>query len=80
MNANLQKSGAKPVDQKYVDTLQSDFEIYYADQHMADNKALIKFVQWIRRNQEREQKTGNTSNPCQPRQVERLFQQHWSTI
>lgn len=56
VNANLQKSGAKPVDQKYVDTLQSDFEIYYADQHMADNKALIKFVQWIRRNQEREQK------------------------
>lgn len=56
VNANLQKSGAKPVDQEYVDTLQSDFELYYADQHMADNKALIKFVQWIRRNQEREQK------------------------
>lgn len=56
VNVNLQKSGALPVDQKYVDTLQSDFEIYYADQHMADNKALIKFVQWIRRNQEREQK------------------------
>lgn len=56
VNVNLQKSGAQPVDQKYVDALQSDFEIYYADQHMADNKALIKFVQWIRRNQEREQK------------------------
>ena len=56
MNVNLQKSGALPVDQKFIDTLQSDFEIYYADQHMADNKALIKFVQWIRRNQEREQK------------------------
>lgn len=64
VNANLQKSGAKPVDQKYVDTLQSDFEIYYADQHMADNKALIKFVQWIRRNQEREQKQATPQTPA----------------
>lgn len=64
VNVNLQKSGALPVDQKFIDTLQSDFEIYYADQHMADNKALIKFVQWIRRNQEREQKQATPQTPA----------------
>lgn len=64
VNVNLQKSGALPVDQKFIDTLQSDFEIYYADQHMADNKALIKFVQWIRRNQEREQKQATAQTPA----------------
>ena len=52
MNVNLQKAGKKPVDQKYVDELQSQFELYYADQHMTDNKALVKFVQWIMRNQD----------------------------
>lgn len=52
VNANLLKSGRRPVDQKYIDELQPQFELYYANQHMADNKALVKFVQWIMRNQD----------------------------
>ena len=54
VNANLLKSGRKPVDQKYIDQLQPQFELYYANQPMADNKALVKFVQWIMRNQDSE--------------------------
>ena len=56
VNANLLKSGRKPVDQKYIDQLQPQFELYYANQPMADNKALVKFVQWIMRNQDQPQK------------------------
>lgn len=52
VNANLQKAGKGIVDQKYIDELQPQFELYYADQHMVNNKALVKFVQWIMRNQE----------------------------
>lgn len=50
VNANLLKSGVYMVDQKFVDELQPQFELYYADQPMTDNKALAKFVQWILRN------------------------------
>lgn len=50
VNANLLKSGRKPVDQKYIDQLQPQFELYYADQCMTHNKALVKFIQWIMRN------------------------------
>lgn len=56
VNANLLKSGRKPVDQKYIDQLQPQFELYYANQPMVDNKALVKFVQWIMRNQDQPQK------------------------
>ena len=56
VNANLLKSGRRPVDQKYIDQLQPQFELYYANQPMADNKALVKFVQWIMRNQDQPQK------------------------
>ena len=44
VNANLLKSGRKPVDQKYIDQLQPQFELYYANQSMVANKALVKFV------------------------------------
>ena len=54
VNANLLKSGRKPVDQKYIDQLQPQFELYYANQSMVANKALVKFVQWIMRNQDSE--------------------------
>ena len=54
VNANLLKSGRQMVDQKYVDELQPQFELYYANQPMADNKALAKFIQWIIRNQHSE--------------------------
>jgi len=56
VNANLLKSGRKPVDQKYIDELQPQFELYYSNQPMVDNKALVKFVQWIMRNQDQPQK------------------------
>lgn len=56
VNANLQKAGKRTVDQKYIDELQPQFELYYADQRMTDNKALVKFVQWIMRNQDQPQK------------------------
>ncbi|MFW1734246.1 YdaU family protein [Acinetobacter sp. ULE_I080] len=55
VNVNLMKTGSKTVDQEYINELQPQFELYYADQHMADNKALVKFVQWIVRNQQKEQ-------------------------
>lgn len=52
VNTKLKMSGRREVDQKYIDELQSQFELYYADQHMVQNKALVKFVQWIMRNQD----------------------------
>lgn len=55
VNVNLMKTGSKTIDQEYINELQPQFELYYADQHMADNKALVKFVQWIVRNQQKEQ-------------------------
>ena len=61
VNANLLKSGRKPVDQKYIDQLQPQFELYYANQSMVANKALAKFVQWIMRNQDSEKQ--NAANP-----------------
>src|SRR5690606_3616016 len=56
VNANLLKSGRKPVDQKYIDQLQPQFELYYANHPMVDNTALVTFVQWIMRNQDQPQK------------------------
>ena len=55
VNVNLLKAGRKMVDQKYIDELQPQFELYYADQHMTNNRALVKFVQWIMRNQDKPQ-------------------------
>lgn len=52
VNVNLQKAGKRIVDQKYIDELQPQFELYYSNQYLADNKALVKFVQWIIRNQD----------------------------
>lgn len=52
VNFNLQKAGRKTVDQKYIDEMQPQFELYYSDQHMVSNKALVKFVQWIMRDQD----------------------------
>lgn len=54
VNTKLKMAGRFEVDQKYIDQLQSQFELYYADQHMVANKALVKFVQWIMRNQDSE--------------------------
>ncbi|WP_180076887.1 YdaU family protein [Acinetobacter sp. YH12251] len=54
VNTKLKMAGRHEVDQKYIDQLQSQFELYYADQHMVANKALVKFVQWIMRNQDSE--------------------------
>lgn len=56
VNTKLKMAGRFEVDQKYIDQLQSQFELYYADQHMVANKALVKFVQWIMRNQDQPQK------------------------
>ena len=67
VNANLLKSGRKPVDQKYIDQLQPQFELYYANQPMADNKALVKFVQWIMRNQDQPQKQNEQYQTSQQR-------------
>ena len=55
-------AGRFEVDQKYIDQLQSQFELYYADQHMVANKALVKFVQWIMRNQDKPQPQSNSQN------------------
>ncbi len=52
VNTKLKMAGRFEVDQKYIDQLQSQFELYYADQYMVKNKALVKFVQWIMRNQD----------------------------
>ena len=54
VNTKLKMAGRQSVDQKYIEELQSQFELYYADQHMVANKALVKFVQWIMRNQDYE--------------------------
>lgn len=54
VNANLLKSGRQMVEQKYIDELQPQFELYYADKQMRPNVALTKFVQWIVRNQDSE--------------------------
>lgn len=67
VNANLLKSGRKPVDQKYIDQLQPQFELYYANQRMVDNKALVKFVQWIMRNQDQPQKQNEQYQTSQQR-------------
>ena len=62
VNVNLLKAGRKMVDQKYIDELQPQFELYYADQHMTNNRALVKFVQWIMRNQDKPQPQSNYQN------------------
>lgn len=56
VNTRLKLAGGKPVTQEYIDQLQSDFELYYAHQPMVDNVALVKFVQWIKRNQDQSSK------------------------
>ena len=56
VNVNLMKSGRKKIDQKYIDELQPQFELYYSDSPMRKNIALTKFVQWIMRNQDQAQK------------------------
>ena len=61
VNTKLKMAGRLEVDQKYIDQLQSQFELYYADQHMVANKALVKFVQWIMRNQDSEKQ--NAAKP-----------------
>lgn len=61
VNTKLKMAGRFEVDQKYIDQLQSQFELYYADQHMVANKALVKFVQWIMRNQDSEKQ--NAAKP-----------------
>ncbi|RLL29050.1 DUF1376 domain-containing protein [Acinetobacter cumulans] len=61
VNTKLKMAGRHEVDQKYIDQLQSQFELYYADQHMVANKALVKFVQWIMRNQDSDKQ--NTAKP-----------------
>ncbi|MEO9348003.1 YdaU family protein [Acinetobacter radioresistens] len=52
LNTRLKMAGAREVSQEYVDQLQSQFELYYADQHMKDNMALAKFISWIQRQQQ----------------------------
>ena len=61
VNTKLKMAGRHEVDQEYIDQLQSQFELYYADQHMVANKALVKFVQWIMRNQDSEKQ--NAAKP-----------------
>lgn len=58
LNTRLKMAGAREVSQEYVDQLQSQFELYYADQHMKDNMALAKFISWIQRQQQ---------SPAQPK-------------
>lgn len=74
VNANLLKSGRKPVDQKYIDQLQPQFELYYANQPMVDNKALVKFVQWIMRNQDSEKQ--NAAKPQMQTSQQRTANEH----
>ena len=74
VNANLLKSGRKPVDQKYIDQLQPQFELYYANQSMVANKALVKFVQWIMRNQDSEKQ--NAANPKFQTSQQRTANEH----
>ncbi len=58
LNTRLKMAGAREVSQEYVDQLQSQFELYYADQHMKDNMALAKFISWIQRQQQSPIKQG----------------------
>lgn len=58
LNTRLKMAGAREVSQEYVDQLQSQFELYYADQHMKDNMALAKFISWIQRQQQSPVKQG----------------------
>ena len=74
VNANLLKSGRKPVDQKYIDQLQPQFELYYANQSMVANKALAKFVQWIMRNQDSEKQ--NAEKPQIQTSQQRTANEH----
>lgn len=74
VNANLLKSGRKPVDQKYIDQLQPQFELYYANQPMVANKALVKFVQWIMRNQDSEKQ--NAEKPQIQTSQQRTANEH----
>lgn len=74
VNTKLKMSGRHEVDQKYIDELQSQFELYYADQHMVENKALVKFVQWIMRNQDSE-KT-NAAKPQMQTSQQRTAAEH----
>ena len=74
VNANLLKSGRKPVDQKYIDQLQPQFELYYANQSMVANKALVKFVQWIMRNQDSEKQ--NAEKPQIQTSQQRTANEH----
>lgn len=67
VNTKLKMAGRHEVDQKYIDQLQSQFELYYADQHMVANKALVKFVQWIMRNQDQHQKQNEQYQTSQQR-------------
>lgn len=60
VNVNLMKAGRKKIDQKYIDELQPQFELYYSDSPMRKNIALTKFVQWIMRNQDQASKQGPT--------------------
>ena len=74
VNTNLKMAGRHEVDQKYIDDLQSQFELYYADQHMVENKALAKFVQWIMRNQD--SKKQNAAKPKIQTAQERTANEH----
>lgn len=74
VNTNLKTSGRNEVDQKYIDDLQSQFELYYADQYMVENKALVKFIQWIMRNQD--SKKQNAAKPKNQTAQERTANEH----
>jgi uncharacterized protein YdaU (DUF1376 family) len=74
VNTNLKISGRHEVDQKYIDDLQSQFELYYADQYMVENKALVKFIQWIVRNQD--SKKQNAAKPKNQTAQERTANEH----
>ena len=74
VNTNLKMVGRHEVDQKYIDDLQSQFELYYADQHMVENKALVKFVQWVMRKQDLEKQ--NATKPKIQTAQERTANEH----
>lgn len=52
VNTHLKTMGATQITQVDIDKLQPEFELYYADKPMKDNVALVKLVQWIKRNQD----------------------------
>ena len=74
VNTNLKMAGRHEVDQKYIDDLQSQFELYYADQQMVENKALVKFVQWVMRKQDLEKQ--NATKPKIQTSQERTANEH----